>query len=117
MVMSRVIVFEMFVKIVRQRSESGITNLLQTDETEVKRRQKKAEPRVQPFKNRAKNGTRTRDPQLGKLMLYQLSYFRNWILVAQKYEIFEKNGKSGWKNDFDDVNCGNLYGKHSFIGL
>ena len=24
----------------------------------------------------AKNGTRTRDPQLGKLMLYQLSYFR-----------------------------------------
>ena len=25
---------------------------------------------------RAENGTRTRDPQLGKLMLYQLSYFR-----------------------------------------
>ena len=28
------------------------------------------------FEIRAKNGTRTRDPQLGKLMLYQLSYFR-----------------------------------------
>ncbi len=26
--------------------------------------------------SRAENGTRTRDPQLGKLMLYQLSYFR-----------------------------------------
>ena len=26
---------------------------------------------------RAENGIRTRDPQLGKLMLYQLSYFRN----------------------------------------
>ncbi len=25
---------------------------------------------------RAKNGTRTRDPNLGKVMLYQLSYFR-----------------------------------------
>lgn len=25
---------------------------------------------------RAENETRTRDPQLGKLMLYQLSYFR-----------------------------------------
>ena len=25
---------------------------------------------------RAENGTRTRDPQLGKLMLYQLSYCR-----------------------------------------
>lgn len=24
----------------------------------------------------AENGARTRDPQLGKLMLYQLSYFR-----------------------------------------
>ena len=27
--------------------------------------------------NRAENGTQTRDPQLGRLMLYQLSYFRN----------------------------------------
>ncbi len=29
------------------------------------------------FKGRAKNGTRTRDPNLGKVVLYQLSYFRN----------------------------------------
>ena len=28
------------------------------------------------FSIRAENETRTRDPQLGKLMLYQLSYFR-----------------------------------------
>ena len=26
--------------------------------------------------NRAENGTRTRDPDLGKVVLYQLSYFR-----------------------------------------
>ena len=26
----------------------------------------------------AENGTRTRDPNLGKVVLYQLSYFRNW---------------------------------------
>jgi hypothetical protein len=26
---------------------------------------------------RAKDGTRTRDPDLGKVVLYQLSYFRN----------------------------------------
>ena len=26
---------------------------------------------------RAENGTRTRDPNLGKVVLYQLSYFRN----------------------------------------
>ena len=32
---------------------------------------------VMRCKSRAENGTRTRDPQLGKLMLYQLSYFRN----------------------------------------
>ena len=28
------------------------------------------------FKMRAENGTQTRDPQLGRLVLYQLSYFR-----------------------------------------
>ena len=28
----------------------------------------------------AENGTRTRDPNLGKVVLYQLSYFRNKIL-------------------------------------
>ena len=27
---------------------------------------------------RAKDGIRTRDPNLGKVVLYQLSYFRNW---------------------------------------
>ena len=31
------------------------------------------------LKKRAENGTRTRDPNLGKVVLYQLSYFRkNW---------------------------------------
>ena len=29
-----------------------------------------------PHSKGAENETRTRDPQLGKLMLYQLSYFR-----------------------------------------
>ena len=28
--------------------------------------------------NGAENGTRTRDPNLGKVVLYQLSYFRNF---------------------------------------
>ena len=28
----------------------------------------------------AKNGTRTRDPNLGKVVLYQLSYFRIYAL-------------------------------------
>ena len=34
----------------------------------------------EPFFLGAENEIRTRDPQLGKLMLYQLSYFR--LLVA-----------------------------------
>ena len=29
-----------------------------------------------PYLKRAENETRTRDPNLGKVMLYQLSYFR-----------------------------------------
>ena len=33
-------------------------------------------------KRRAKDGTRTRDPDLGKVVLYQLSYFRNQSTVA-----------------------------------
>ena len=33
------------------------------------------------FSVRAENGTRTRDPNLGKVVLYQLSYFR---VVCQK---------------------------------
>ena len=28
---------------------------------------------------RARDGTRTRDPDLGKVVLYQLSYFRNFL--------------------------------------
>ncbi len=31
-----------------------------------------------PDKYGAIDGIRTRDPQLGKLMLYQLSYYRVW---------------------------------------
>ena len=33
------------------------------------------------IKKRAENGTRTRDPNLGKVVLYQLSYFRNVFLA------------------------------------
>ncbi len=32
----------------------------------------------------AKNGTRTRDPDLGKVVLYQLSYFRIFILQLSR---------------------------------
>ena len=32
------------------------------------------------FKMRAENGTQTRDPQLGRLVLYRLSYFRNLFI-------------------------------------
>ncbi len=35
----------------------------------------------------AENGTRTRDPDLGKVMLYQLSYFRLFALSGCKYTI------------------------------
>ena len=35
-------------------------------------------------KNRAEDEVRTRDPQLGRLMLYQLSYFRSALLRIKK---------------------------------
>ena len=42
---------------------------------------------INPFL-RAEDGAQTRDPQLGRLMLYQLSYFRNfcgqrWIRTTE----------------------------------
>ncbi len=41
----------------------------------------------------AKNGTRTRDPDLGKVVLYQLSYFR--ILIQDRFLINNEN-RSGY---------------------
>ena len=38
------------------------------------------------YLKRAENETRTRDPNLGKVMLYQLSYFRKLNFVIQKSE-------------------------------
>ena len=36
---------------------------------------------------RAENETRTRDPHLGKVMLYQLSYFRkNFVFAAFRHD-------------------------------
>ena len=43
------------------------------------------------FGNRAENGTRTRDPNLGKVVLYQLSYFRVVALFSKamlRYNLF-----------------------------
>ena len=38
---------------------------------------KKKETDKKPTSSGAENETRTRDPNLGKVVLYQLSYFRN----------------------------------------
>ena len=50
------------------------------------------------FWNRAENETRTRDPQLGKLMLYRLSYFRKGLFARAKIKAFwnQVGQFSGW---------------------
>jgi hypothetical protein len=40
---------------------------------------------------RAENGIRTRDPDLGKVVLYQLSYFRMTSKRSAKITIFSKS--------------------------
>ena len=40
--------------------------------------------------SRAENGIRTRDPQLGKLMLYRLSYFRITEYKVTPFFLFVK---------------------------
>ena len=42
---------------------------------------KKRENNLRCFLLRAENETRTRDPNLGKVMLYQLSYFRKNLKI------------------------------------
>ena len=42
----------------------------------------------------AENETRTRDPNLGKVVLYQLSYFRNTKLVGQIGRCEEKETRT-----------------------
>ena len=37
------------------------------------------------FVSWAENETRTRDPNLGKVVLYQLSYFRKYVLELQAF--------------------------------
>ena len=39
------------------------------------------------FLLRAEDGTRTRDPNLGKVMLYQLSYFRNFRFFVKEMRL------------------------------
>ena len=40
---------------------------------------------------RAENEARTRDPNLGKVMLYQLSYFRNKLVKEMRLELTRHN--------------------------
>ena len=45
---------------------------------------------------RAENGTQTRDPQLGRLVLYRLSYFRKCIVPHTRrthYAVSIRNGR------------------------
>ena len=42
-------------------------------------------------RTRARNGTRTRDPNLGKVVLYQLSYSRLFQILQCKYTTFFNN--------------------------
>ena len=39
--------------------------------------------RIGALIKRAENEARTRDPNLGKVVLYQLSYFRNFLVLSQ----------------------------------
>ena len=56
------------------------------------------------FWKRAEDGTRTRDPNLGKVMLYQLSYFRK-ILFAQTcvLEAGLEPAQPQWPRDFKSL--------------
>ena len=47
---------------------------------------------------RAEDGTRTRDPNLGKVMLYQLSYFRIKSFVLEAGNVAQNRNKVAQKS-------------------
>ena len=67
---------------------------------------------------RAENGIRTRGPQLGKLMLYQLSYFRNGVCKCKNFlegfkgESHLFNTHCGGRVYFSYENCGEEHDEH-----
>ena len=67
---------------------------------------------------RAENGVRTRGPQLGKLMLYQLSYFRNGVCKCKNFlegfkgESHLFNTHCGGRVYFSYENCGEEHDEH-----
>ena len=44
--------------------------------------------KIRAYKNRAENGAQTRDPQLGRLVLYRLSYFRELTTTSATVTFF-----------------------------
>ena len=53
-------------------------------------------------KNGAENGTQTRDPQLGRLVLYQLSYFRRLLFTLYRLDFpTQASPKSVGKDGFE----------------
>ena len=67
------------------------SNLHASRHTHLKRARLPIPPPGQSLiQRRAENETRTRDPNLGKVMLYQLSYFRIFSFAVAKVGIFRK---------------------------
>ncbi len=56
---------------------TGLEPARSQNHSHLKRARLPIPPPGQSIRERAEDGTRTRDPNLGKVMLYQLSYFRD----------------------------------------
>ena len=66
---------------------------------------------------RAENGTQTRDPQLGRLVLYQLSYFRK---TSTEWVVMDSNHRSRKTADLQSAPFGHsgnhpLFKNSSFL--
>ena len=63
-------------QMVKHSSENGAKKALQGVSFHIHKKKKSDNPLIITRLSRAENGTRTRDLNLGKVALYQLSYFR-----------------------------------------
>ena len=84
---------------VKQSSENGAKKALWRVSFRTRKKKKTSDnPLIITRLSRAENGTRTRDLNLGKVALYQLSYFRKMCDLLSEIAFAKIDKKNGFPN-------------------
>ena len=93
----------------RMVPRTGLEPARSQNHSHLKRARLPIPPPGQSIRERAEDGTRTRDPNLGKVMLYQLSYFRDNGCKDRSIFFFSKTGRYFFYTIFSLLTRSNFY--------